>query len=91
MLDVARNRVHNMLTTRSQHTRNMYSLNVASITVATWEKLFATSQKLFATSLRLAKRSTADTLPDPNRAAQHPSDASAWVRRPAASSAVPQF
>jgi hypothetical protein len=33
MLDVARNRVRNMLTTRSQHTRDMYPLNVASTTV----------------------------------------------------------
>jgi hypothetical protein len=33
MLDVARNRVRNMLTTRLQHARNMYSLNVASTTV----------------------------------------------------------
>jgi hypothetical protein len=33
MLDVTRNRVRNMLTTRSQHARNMYSLNVASTTV----------------------------------------------------------
>jgi hypothetical protein len=33
MLDVARNRVRNMLTTRSQHARNMYPLNVASTTV----------------------------------------------------------
>jgi hypothetical protein len=33
MLDVARNRIRNMLTTRSQHARNMYSLNVASTMV----------------------------------------------------------
>jgi hypothetical protein len=33
MLDVARNHVRNMLTTRSQHAHNMYSLNLASITV----------------------------------------------------------
>jgi hypothetical protein len=33
MLDVTRNYLHNMLTTRSQHARNMYSLNVASTTV----------------------------------------------------------
>jgi hypothetical protein len=37
MLDVARNRVHNILATRSQHARNMYSqypsLNVASTPV----------------------------------------------------------
>jgi hypothetical protein len=33
MLDVARNRIHNMLATRSQHARNMYSLNVVSTTV----------------------------------------------------------
>jgi hypothetical protein len=33
MLDVARNRIRNMLTTRLQHARNMYSLNVASTTV----------------------------------------------------------
>jgi hypothetical protein len=33
MLDVARNRVRNIFTTRSQHARNMYSLNVASTTV----------------------------------------------------------
>jgi hypothetical protein len=33
MLDVARNRVCNMLATRSQHARGMYSLNVAITTV----------------------------------------------------------
>jgi hypothetical protein len=33
MLDVARNRIRNMLTTRLQHARNMYSLNVASTMV----------------------------------------------------------
>jgi hypothetical protein len=38
MLDVARNRVRNMLTTHSQHARNMYSLNVASTTVCNMGK-----------------------------------------------------
>jgi hypothetical protein len=38
MLDVARNRVRNMLTTHSQHARNMYFLNVASTTVRNMEK-----------------------------------------------------
>jgi hypothetical protein len=33
MLDVARNRVRNILATRSQHARNMYSSNVVSTTV----------------------------------------------------------
>jgi hypothetical protein len=33
MLDVARNHVRNMLATRSQHARNMYSWNVVSTTV----------------------------------------------------------
>jgi hypothetical protein len=58
---------------------------------ATWEKLFATSQNLFATSLRLATRSTADTLSDVNRAAADPSDASARIGRPGASSSVPDY
>jgi hypothetical protein len=43
---------------------------------------------LFATSLRLATRSTADTLPHLNRAAADPSDVSARIGRPGASSSV---
>jgi hypothetical protein len=55
---------------------------------ATWEKLFATFQMLFATFATPATRSTTDTLPHLNRAAQDPSDASARIRRPDASSSV---
>jgi hypothetical protein len=43
-------------------------------------------QKLFATSICLATRSTADTFPDLNRVAANPSDASARIGRPGASS-----
>jgi hypothetical protein len=55
---------------------------------ATWGKLFATFQKLFATFATPATRSTADTLPHLNRAAQDPPDASARIRRPGASSSL---
>jgi hypothetical protein len=57
---------------------------------ATWENLFATSQKLFVTFS--APRNPDRRLicsPHPNRAAQHPSDASAQIGRPGASSSVP--
>jgi hypothetical protein len=46
MLDVARNRVHNMLTKRSQHALNMYSLNVASTTVRNMGKALCNIAKV---------------------------------------------
>jgi hypothetical protein len=55
---------------------------------ATWEKIFATSQKLFATfATPRNDRRLIDSL-HPNRVVQDPSDVSARIGRPGASSSV---
>jgi hypothetical protein len=95
MLDVARNLVRNMLGTRSQHARNTFatrsqhpSLNVARTTVRNMGKALR-NIKVFRNILCASQpdRRLIGS-PHPNRAAQHPSDASTRIGRPGASSSV---
>jgi hypothetical protein len=86
MLDVARNRVRNMLKTRSQHVLfECCKHHDSQHGKSSSQHHKSCSQHHYA---RLATRSTTDTLPHLNRAAADPSDASARIGRPGASSSV---
>jgi hypothetical protein len=89
MLDVACNLVRNMLGTRSQHTRNILRWMLHGRRFATWGKALRNIEKVFRNILCASQpdRRLIGS-PHPNRAAQHPSDASARIRRPGASSSV---
>jgi hypothetical protein len=73
--------------TNSQHWSQHLSSDVARTTVRNMGQCLSQHRKSFSQHpLRAAPRSTADRPLHPNRAAQHPSDASARIVRPGASS-----